>query len=134
MDPNLLDRMLDGYHAERTAVTITLQNRVRITGRIRAFDSYVILMDNAKNDILFRHAISSLSQAQAEERKQNAQAAPAAPSRPAALRPAKSAPRNPRPGNSNNAKHAPAAEKEGISNTMKDGLQRWMQMQKADRK
>lgn len=134
MDPNLLDRMLDRYHAERIAVTVTLQNRIRITGRIRAFDSYVILMDNAKNDILFRHAVSSLSQAQAEERKQQTHAAAAAPARPAAVRPARSAPRNPRPGISTIAKHAPAAGKEGISNTMQDGLQRWMQMQKAERK
>ncbi len=134
MDPNLLDKMLDRYHAGRIAVTVTLQNRVRITGRIRAFDSYVILMENSKNDILFRHAISSLSQAQAEERKQHPQAAPAAPSRPAAQRPARSAPRSPRPGSGTNAKHAPGAGQEGISNTMKDGLQRWMQMQKADRK
>lgn len=133
MDPNLLDKMLDRYHAERTAVTLTLQNRVRITGRIKAFDSYVILMDNSKNDILFRHAISSLSPT-AEERKHITPASAAPQSRPA-LRPAKSPSRNARPGN--NAKKPPPplpVEKDSISNTMKDGLLRWMQEQKADRK
>ena len=60
MNTNLLDKMLSAYRSQQTPVTIVLQNKVRITGRIGTFDSYVIVMENQKHEIIYRHAISSL--------------------------------------------------------------------------
>jgi len=49
METNLLDKMLSMYHSDKTVVTVVLQNKARITGRISTFDSYVIVMENQKH-------------------------------------------------------------------------------------
>ncbi len=73
METNLLDRMLETYLTEQTPVTVTLQNKIRVSGRIKAFDSYVIVMEDQKQEILYRHAVSCLSPlAQAEQKRQPA--------------------------------------------------------------
>ena len=69
METNLLDRMLNTYLTEQTTVAVTLQNRIRVAGKIKAFDSYVIVMDSPKREILYRHAISSLTPMVQEEQK-----------------------------------------------------------------
>jgi len=135
METNLLDKMLSTYHSQKTPVTFVLQNKARITGRIGTFDSYVIVMENPKREIIYRHAISSLFPAAAVELPQprNQKAAPT-------LRPA------PRPA-PKTARHAPAGAKNrptrpepkvaaepidsGLNTAMKEGLLRWMQEQKA---
>jgi RNA chaperone Hfq len=129
METNLLDRMLDTYLTGHTPVTVTLQNKIRVSGRIRAFDSYVIVMEGHKQEILYRHAISCLCPLAQEEHKRQ----PAA-SRPAVAKivhsvPAKSA-------SSHKPRHAqpqtvPPSATESLNNNMKDGLLKWMQEQKA---
>ena len=57
METNLLDKMLDLYRSQKTAVTIVLQNKARVWGRIAAFDSYVVVMESQKREIVYRHAI-----------------------------------------------------------------------------
>ena len=69
METNLLDRMLNTYLTELTPVTITLQNKIRVSGKIKAFDSYVIIMEGQKREIVYRHAVSSLCSAVQEEQK-----------------------------------------------------------------
>jgi len=131
MEINLLDRMLSAYLAGQTHLTVTLQNKIRIAGKIRAFDSYIILMEGQKSELVYRHAVSSISPNVPEEQKR-----PPAPFKPA---PAKTAPRpvkisthRPQP---RAARPAPAlsasAGEAGLNNSMKDGLLRWMQEQKA---
>jgi RNA chaperone Hfq len=128
MEINLLDRMLDTYLTGRTPVTVTLRNKIRVSGRIKAFDSYVIIMDGTKQEILFRHAVMSLSSFSAEEHKR-----PPATSRPALAkatppRPAKSVSRQPRQAQ---PQTLPPSATESLNNSMKDGLLRWMQEHKA---
>jgi RNA chaperone Hfq len=135
METNLLDRMLNTYLIDQTPVTATLQNKIRVSGKIKAFDSYVIVLDNQKQEILYRHAISSLTSLVQEEQKRQpapasrpAQAAPRTPARP----PKNSAPkprpaRQPHPAPTSSA----SAAEPGINNSMKDGLLKWMQEQKA---
>jgi RNA chaperone Hfq len=129
METNLLDRMLEAYQAGHTPVTVTLQNKIRVSGRISAFDSYVIIMDGHKQEILYRHAISCLCPLAQEEQKRQ----PAA-SRPATAKtvhpgPAKSAsPRKPR---QEQPQTLPPSATDSLSNNMKDGLLKWMQDQKA---
>jgi RNA chaperone Hfq len=128
METNLLDRMLSAYQNDKTPVTVTLQNKIRVSGRIKAFDSYVIVVDGQKNEILYRHAISSLSPFIQEEQKRQP-----TPARTAAVKPA------PRPqkniAQKSRPQHQPAASATSgdasLNNSMKDGLLKWMQEQKA---
>jgi RNA chaperone Hfq len=129
METNLLDRMLNTYQSEQTPVTVTLQNKIRVSGKIRAFDSYVIVMEGQKREILYRHAVSSVTpQVQEEQRHQPAQSRPSTV-KPAS-RPQKSVPHKQRP-SFNQTPLSAAATESGINNTMKDGLLKWMQEQKA---
>jgi len=109
-------------------VTVTLQNKIRVSGRIRAFDSYVIVMEGHKQEILYRHAISCLSPLVQEEHKR-----PPAASQPAMAKrvhsgTAKSA--SHKPGHAQPQPVSPSAT-ESLNNSMKDELLKWMQEQKA---
>jgi len=133
METNLLDRMLSTYQDGQLPVTVTLQNKIRVTGRIKAFDSYVIVMEGPKREILYRHAISSLTQHTPIEQKRQP-----AVNRPA---PAKTVPPRPARAASNKPSHKPrttqpqtlsaSAGEPGLNNSMQDGLLKWMQEQKA---
>lgn len=133
METNLLDRMLSSYMTEQSSVTVTLQNKIKVSGKIKAFDSYVIMMEKPKREILYRHAIASIALHVHEEVKHHAPAAPrpALASRPSPAktpsRPAKPAAPKPRP----QQPAAPVASEQNVSTSMKDGLLRWMQEQKA---
>ena len=138
METNLLDKMLSSYLSQKTPVTIVLQNNNHISGKIRMFDSYVIVMENQKNEIVYRHAVSSLlpglsaEQAHQPREKRAEQAKPASkPASKAANYPkqaaAKDRPSRPAPKVAATA----AAPDPGLSNSMKEGLLRWMQEQKA---
>ena len=138
METNLLDKMLNSYLSRKTPVTIVLQNRNRVSGRIRMFDSYVIVMENRKNEIVYRHAIScllpGLSAEQAHQtREQRAeQARPASKPAPKAANYPKQASAKDRPSRTAPKVAATAAASDpGLSNSMKEGLLRWMQEQKA---
>jgi RNA chaperone Hfq len=136
METNLLDRMLSSYMAEQSSVTVTLQNKIKVSGKIKAFDSYVIMMEKPKREILYRHAIASIAPHQQEEVKHT----PAAPRpvlagkpstvRTPVIRSAKPAPQ-PRPQPRPQQPAATAAPEQNISTSMKEGLLRWMQEQKA---
>jgi len=127
METNLLDRMLDTYLTAQTPVTVTLQNKIRVSGKIRMFDSYVVVMEGAKREIVYRHAISSIAPFQEEQKSQPLLHRPA---------PAKAAPN--RTGKA--PSHKPgvaqiqalsASADQSINNGMKEGLLKWMQEQKA---
>lgn len=123
METNLLDRVLDTYLAGKVAVTMTLQNKTRISGRIKAFDSYVILMDNQRQDIVYRHAVSSLTKQVRNDQQRQPVVNRTVPAKPKP-HPAKEAhksrpiPAPPQP------QKAPA---ETINSSMKEGLLKWMQ-------
>ena len=121
--------MLSSYLSERTSITVTLQNKIRISGKIKAFDSYIIVMDGMKQEILYRHAISSLAPAQPEEQKRQAVSGRAVPDR-VSPKQQRSTMHKPRPAHQPAALSASSAEP-GINNGMKEGLLKWMQEQKA---
>ena len=140
METNLLDKMLNSYLSRKTPVTIVLQNNNRVSGRIRMFDSYVIIMENQKNEIVYRHAVSSLLPAPTAEQavhpreQRTGQSKPASKPAPKAANyprqaAAKSRPSRPAP----KAATTAATSDPGLSNTMKEGLLRWMQEQKAQK-
>jgi RNA chaperone Hfq len=128
MEANLLDRMLSAYQESRVPVTVTLQNNIRVSGRIRAFDSYVIMMEGLKREILYRHAVASLSLSPQEEQRR-----PASSRKPTHVR------TTPQPANAfpkPRTVHPPttmstSANEQKINSSMKDGLLKWIQEQKA---
>jgi len=127
METNLLDRMLYTYLTGHTPVTVTLQNKIHVSGRISAFDSYVIVMEGHKQEILYRHAISCLCPLAQEEHKRQPDASRTATAKTVHSAPAKTASRKPR--------HAQppavsASATESLNDSMKDGLLKWMQEQK----
>ena len=127
MEPNLLDKMLQTYLADQKTVTVTLQNKVRVTGKVAAFDNYVLVLDGQKREIIYRHAVSALSLAGAPESHQ--QVAATKPASPAPAQRHKSArPEKPRPAS---AHPSPPAKENGINTGMKEGLLKWMAGQKA---
>ena len=128
METNLLDRMLSMYLAQQTAITVTLQNKIRITGKIKAFDSYVIIIDGMKREILYRHAVSSIAPALQEDQKR--QAASTRPAQAKAIPRHQNAAHKPQPAHRPAALSASGAES-SINNGMKEGLLKWMQEQKA---
>ena len=58
---NIQDSFLNTARKERLSVTIYLLSGVKLTGRIRSFDKYsVVLEANAQEQLIFKHAISTI--------------------------------------------------------------------------
>jgi host factor-I protein len=131
METNLLDRMLNAYQSEQTAVTVTLQNKIRVSGKIKAFDSYVIVLESQKREILYRHAVSCLAPYALDEQKRPTPASRPKPAQAKPLaKPTKSLAQKPGQRQPQTMLSATAGES-GINNSMKEGLLKWMQEQKA---
>lgn len=59
---NIQDTFLNTARKERTAVTIYLISGVKLTGRIRSFDKYSVVLDsNNQEQLIFKHAISTVA-------------------------------------------------------------------------
>ena len=58
---NIQDTFLNTARKERTNITIYLLSGVKLTGRIRSFDKYsVVLETNNQEQLIFKHAISTV--------------------------------------------------------------------------
>lgn len=58
---NVQDGFLNSVRKEKTLVTIYLLSGVKLTGRIRSFDKYsVILESSTQEQLIFKHAISTV--------------------------------------------------------------------------
>jgi host factor-I protein len=58
---NIQDSFLNTARKERVAITIYLLSGVKLTGRIRSFDKYsVVLEANGQEQLIFKHAISTV--------------------------------------------------------------------------
>lgn len=56
------DSFLNSARKERSSVTIYLMSGVKLTGRIKSFDKYsVILEAGSQEQLIFKHAISTVS-------------------------------------------------------------------------
>ncbi len=59
---NIQDTFLNTARKERTNITIYLLSGVKLTGRIRSFDKYsVVLETNNQEQLIFKHAISTVA-------------------------------------------------------------------------
>jgi len=58
---NIQDSFLNNARKERATITIYLLGGVKLTGRIRSFDKYsVVLESNNQEQLIFKHAISTV--------------------------------------------------------------------------
>jgi host factor-I protein len=65
MDPkpaqNIQDTFLNTVRKDKSPITIYLVSGVKLTGKIRSFDKYSVLLENnAQEQLIFKHAISTV--------------------------------------------------------------------------
>jgi host factor-I protein len=59
---NIQETFLNTARKERSSITIYLMSGVKLTGRIRSFDKYsVVLETNNQEQLIFKHAISTVA-------------------------------------------------------------------------
>ena len=80
---NIQDTFLNNARKDKSPITIYLLSGVKLTGRIRSFDKYsVVLETNNQEQLIFKHAISTLvtpRPAHAVERAPHLESKPSAP-------------------------------------------------------
>lgn len=60
---NIQDAFLNTVRREKTTVVIYLVNGAKLSGRIRSFDKFSILLEaGPQEQLIFKHAISTISQ------------------------------------------------------------------------
>ncbi len=63
---NIQDSFLNTARKDRLNITIYLVSGVKLTGRIRSFDKYsVVLETNNQEQLIFKHAISTIAMGRA---------------------------------------------------------------------
>ena len=61
---NIQDAFLNLARREKITVTIYLVNGAKLLGRIKSFDKFSLIMETgAQEQLIFKHAISTISQA-----------------------------------------------------------------------
>ena len=60
---NIQDGFLNLARREKTTVTIYLVNGAKLLGRIKSFDKFSLILESgAQEQLIFKHAISTISQ------------------------------------------------------------------------
>jgi host factor-I protein len=63
---NIQDTFLNNARKERNSITIYLMSGVKLTGRIRSFDKYSVVLETSNQEqLIFKHAISTVAVAKA---------------------------------------------------------------------
>src|SRR6202140_100829 len=63
---NIQDSFLNTARKERHNITIYLMSGVKLTGRIRSFDKYSVVLETSNQEqLIFKHAISTVAVAKA---------------------------------------------------------------------
>lgn len=84
---NIQDTFLNTVRKDKSPITIYLVSGVKLTGKIRSFDKYSVLLENnAQEQLIFKHAISTVvsgrspahTDTRSESRNQSAPALPSA--------------------------------------------------------
>ncbi len=57
---NLQDNFLNTLRKEHTPVSIFLVNGIKLQGKVDSFDQYVIMLKNTVNQMVYKHAISTI--------------------------------------------------------------------------
>ena len=60
---NIQDAFLNTVRREKITVLVYLLNGAKLTGRIRSFDKFSVLLESGTHEqLIFKHAISTISQ------------------------------------------------------------------------
>ncbi len=57
---SLQDPFLNALRKERIPVSIYLVNGIKLQGQIESFDQFVVLLRNSVNQMVYKHAISTV--------------------------------------------------------------------------
>ena len=84
---NIQDTFLNTVRKDKSPITIYLVSGVKLTGKIRSFDKYSVLLENnSQEQLIFKHAISTVVSGRApahsesrSEQRSSQTAPPAAP-------------------------------------------------------
>jgi len=57
---SLQDPFLNALRKEKVSVSIYLVNGIKLQGQIDSFDQFVILLKNSVNQMVYKHAISTI--------------------------------------------------------------------------
>jgi len=59
---NIQDSFFNQIRKDRSFVTIYLVNGIKLTGKIRSFDKFTVILENKNQEqMIFKHAISTIS-------------------------------------------------------------------------
>jgi host factor-I protein len=59
---NIQDTFLNAARKERSSITLYLMSGVKLTGRIRSFDKYSVVLETSNlEQLIFKHAISTVA-------------------------------------------------------------------------
>jgi len=56
----LQEPFLNALRKERIPVSIYLVNGIKLTGQVDSFDQFVVLLRNSVNQMVYKHAISTI--------------------------------------------------------------------------
>ncbi len=56
----LQDAFLNGLRKEQIPVSIYLVNGIKLQGKIKKFDKYVVILANSVDQMVYKHAISTV--------------------------------------------------------------------------
>lgn len=59
-NPNLQDSYLNQLRKDKIPVVVFLTNGVRLKGVIKSFDSFVILLEENTQSLIYKHAVSTI--------------------------------------------------------------------------
>ncbi|MDO5351620.1 MAG: RNA chaperone Hfq [Succinatimonas sp.] len=62
---SLQDPFLNALRKERILVSIYLVNGIKLQGQVESFDQFVVLLKNQVNQMVYKHAISTIVPARA---------------------------------------------------------------------
>ncbi len=60
MSNNLQDSFLNQLRKDKTPVVVYLANGVRLKGTIKGFDSFVIVLKESTQQLIYKHAVSTI--------------------------------------------------------------------------
>lgn len=81
---NIQDSFLNTARKDKSVITIYLLSGVKLSGRIRSFDKYsVVLETNNQEQLIFKHAISTVVMARMTTHLERPHVMPGAPVQPA---------------------------------------------------
>jgi sRNA-binding regulator protein Hfq len=131
MNINALDSALEGFMQGGQEISITLRDSTTVSGKVKSFDAYVILLAGEPGNMVYRHSILKLTEKLAEipierpkpehrPRPEEKPLRPVRPSPPPRKRPAR-------------VSAEPAQQKEPASErslgTLGEAMQKWLKSQ-----